>query len=355
MRTDAAPANAMPLAARRVFRLAITIALSLIFAYVLRFDMPFVAPIFAFLLCAAPKPPMALKGLLGLLLVLSLTLGVGLLLLPFLMHYPITGLMLVFIGLFVSNFLSINRGKPAVATLLAAGITTISAAGTLSFEFARIVIDAFILGAAVAVVCHWLVYPLFPEDKPQSITPATKGGIVQSNWLAVRATLIVFPCFLVLLVNPVTLMPMMMKAVLLGQQTSIMDAHHAGRELLGSTLVAGLFAVLIWSGLSIAPNLWMYFLWLLLVALFISGKLYAVLSSRYSPSFWQNALITMLLLLGPAVEDGANGKDVYQAFAVRMSLFIVITLYAWLALFLLEWLRSRTSANGAASIALEAH
>ena len=49
----------------------------------------------------------------------------------------------------------------------------------------------------------------------------------------------------------------------------------------------------------------------------------------------------MLILLGPAVEDSANGKDVYQAFAVRLGLFIAVTVYAWLAIVALEWLRLR--------------
>ncbi|MBO1519044.1 DUF2955 domain-containing protein [Oceanisphaera pacifica] len=355
MRIRAVHSNIMPLKARRVFRLALTIALSLMLAYALGVDMPFLAPLFVFILGAAPKPPIALKGLLGLLLVFSLILSIGLLLLPFLMHYPITGLLLVFVGLFVSNFISINLGKAAAATLLTVGITMISAAGTVSFEAARAVIDALLVGVAVGVVCQWLVYPLFPEDEQQaSGMPEKKADVVQSNWLALRATLIVFPCYLVLLINPAAFMPIIMKAVMLGQQTSIMNARHAGRELLGSTLMAGLFALLIWFGLSIAPNLWMYFLWMLLAALFISGKFYTVILSQYSPSFWQNVLITMLILLGPAVEDSANGKDVYQAFAVRMGLFIVITLYAWLALWGLEWLRCRTSSSSAESIALRA-
>lgn len=38
----------------------------------------------------------------------------------------------------------------------------------------------------------------------------------------------------------------------------------------------------------------------------------------------------MIILLGQSVQDSANGKDVVQAFAVRMSLFIAVTLYACL-------------------------
>jgi hypothetical protein len=49
----------------------------------------------------------------------------------------------------------------------------------------------------------------------------------------------------------------------------------------------------------------------------------------------------MLILIGPAVADSANGKDVYAAFFVRLGLFIGVTIYAWMALVFLEWWRAR--------------
>jgi hypothetical protein len=348
MPTEPARRLALDLAARRVFRLSLTVALALAAAYAIPLDLPYLAPIFAFMLTAAPKPPMGFKGMLGLMLLLSLTLGVGLLLLPVLIHYPLTGLLLVFIGLFASNFLSLNLGKGAAATLLTAGITMISAAGTLSQAVASSIIDAMVLGVGVAVVCQWLVYPLFPENEADTAPPAPAASNADSNWLALRATLIVFPSFLLVLVNPAAYLPIIMKSVMLGQQASVLDARHAGKELLGSTLMAGVFAVVLWSGLSMAPGLWMFFLWTLLLAIFMAGKFYAVLATRYPPSYWQNVLVTMLILLGPAVEDSANGKDVGKAFTVRMGLFVLVTLYAWLALVFLEWLRDRRRARNVA-------
>ena len=63
--------------------------------------------------------------------------------------------------------------------------------------------------------------------------------------------------------------------------------------------------------------------------------------ARWSAAFWPDVVINLLILLGPAVEDSANGKDVYKAFAVRFSLFVAVTLYAWFAMAALEWLRGR--------------
>ena len=131
-----------------------------------------------------------------------------------------------------------------------------------------------------------------------------------------------------------------MKSVSLGQQGSVTDVRHAVRELLGSTLLAGVFAVLFWFALGLMVNLWMFFLWMLLFSLYFASKLYQIIPSRFPASFWVNTAITMLILLGPAVQDSANGDNVYTAFFVRISLFIAVSLYASFAIYLLEHLRT---------------
>jgi hypothetical protein len=332
----------MPVAARRVFRLAFTVALALAFGYALALPVPFLAPLFALLLAAAPAPPIGLKGLAGLVLVVLLTLGCGLLLIPMITHYPVTGVLLVALGLYFSAHVTLNLGRGLVGSLLTVGVTLISAAGSLSYLLAITVIQSLVAGIAVAVFCHWLVYPWFPEDA----APAPKAGpkppaAGSSGWNALRTTLIVLPAYLLVLTNPSAYMAVIMKSVSLSQQGSLVRARDAGRELLDSTFLAGCFAVLFWFALSLAVNLWMFTLWMLLFGVYFAAKLYGVLPSRFPASFWQNTAVTMLILLGPAVQDSANGKDVYAAFAVRMGLFIAVTLYAWLAIALLERLRQR--------------
>jgi hypothetical protein len=61
------------------------------------------------------------------------------------------------------------------------------------------------------------------------------------------------------------------------------------------------------------------------------------------PSFWRNALVTMLILLGPAIEDSDAGKDVFTASAMRVGLFVGVALYAWATVWALErWRGSRS-------------
>lgn len=331
----------MDIGARRVFRLSLTLSASLAVAYGLQLDLPYFAPLFAFMLCAAPKPPMGLKGMIGLIAVLLLTLGIGLLLIPMLLEYPLTALMLVLVGLFFSNYLSLNLGKPQVGALLTVGLTMISAAGMSGFAVATTVIQAMIIGIVLALICHALIYPLFPEDAGDAVPPDQPMEHNRSGWLALRASLIVFPSYLLALTNPTVYMPLIMKSVALGQQASETDARDAGYVLLGSTLMAGVLAALFWVMLSIWPVLWMFTLWMLLFSIYITAKFYGVIASRFSASFWQNVMVTLIILFGPAVADSATGKDVYKAFAVRMALFVAVTLYAWLALVFLEWWRTR--------------
>lgn len=332
----------MPVAARRVFRLGLTLALALACGYGLQLPLPYLAPLFALLLTAAPAPPMGVKGLVGLVLVVVITLGVGLLLIPVLVHYPMSGVLIVALGLYLSAYVTINLGKALVGTLLTVGVTLISAAGTLNYLLALTVIQSLVLGIGVAIFCQWVVYPWFPEDEalPGKGKPKTPSA-VQSNWYALRSALIVLPAYLVVLINPAMYLPIIMKSVSLGQQGSLVKARDAGRELLGSTFLGGCFAAAFWFLLDLVTNLWMFSWWMLLFGVYFAAKLYQVFPSRYPASFWQNTVVTMLILLGPAVEDSANGKDVYAAFAVRMGLFVVVTLYAWLAISLLERLRAR--------------
>jgi hypothetical protein len=264
---------------------------------------------------------------------------------PILQNYPLSGLMIVALGLFFSNYVALNLGNGPIGTLMTIGFALISSAGLMSFQLALVLIQGLAVGIAVAVVCQWIVYPLFPENaappEPPPPTPA------QSSWLALRATLIVYPSFLLGLVNPAAYMPIVMKSVSLGRQDSVTDARHAGRELLGSTLTGGFMAILFWTLLSLWPSLWMFFLWMLLFALFIAAKLYGLFVTRYPPSFWMNVMVTLLILVGPAVADTANGKDPLTAFAVRMSLFVAVTTYAGLAVELLEGWRERRLARRA--------
>jgi hypothetical protein len=322
--------------------MSLTMALALAIAYGLGAPLAYLAPLLVVVLGAAPAPPPGFKGLLGLILVVLGALGVGLLLIPLLNNYPVTAVLLVAAGVYFSTYLSVVRGKGLVGTLLGVGFTLIPAAGTVDFALALVVIQSLVFAVALAIVCMWLVYPWLPEEAGAGPAAPALVNAGASNWIALRTALIVLPPFLLALANPANYLPLIMKSIVLGQQGSEVNARTAGRELLGSTFLGGCFAILFWFALGLYPNLWMFSWWMLLFGLFFACKLYGVIATRFPPSFWQNACVTMLILIGPAVEDAAIGKDVLDAFVTRMSLFVAVTLYAWFTVHVLERWRVRS-------------
>jgi len=149
------------------------------------------------------------------------------------------------------------------------------------------------------------------------------------------------PVFVLALTNPSFYMAAIMKTVALSQQAGETDALHAGRELVGSTLMGALIALAVWLGLSLWPSLWMLMLWMMAAALWAGSALFGARRTTFRPSFWSNALITSLILLGPAIEDSANGKSVLEGGVMRVSLFIGVALYAWATVWVLERWRAR--------------
>jgi hypothetical protein len=154
--------------------------------------------------------------------------------------------------------------------------------------------------------------PSDPAAKRPSPPPPSREA---AGWIALRSTLIVMPVFVLALTDPSFYLAAIMKTVTLSQQAGETDARSAGRELVGSTLL--------WAG---------------------SG-IFRVRPTSFRPSFWSNALVTMLILIGPAIEDSASGKGVFEASAVRTCLFVGVALYAWGTVWVLErWRGSRLRA-----------
>ena len=220
----------MPIGARRTFRLGLVVALSLALGYGMELQFPFFAPVFGLMLTATPAPPPGLKGLLGLILVVTITLGVGLVVTPLLGKYPVSALLIIAVGIYLSTYISVGLGKAFSGTLLALGFALIPAVGLVSYGLALDLIEGMLIGIGVAIVSQWIAYPFFPEDPRKQATakpPAVDAG--ESGWIALRAVLIIFPPLLLCLSNPSQYVPIIAKCVMLSQQGSTVSARSAGR------------------------------------------------------------------------------------------------------------------------------
>jgi hypothetical protein len=326
---------------KAVLRLAIGLGLAVLIAYGFALPLPFAVCLMAVLLLCSPAPPMPLlKGVVvgG---IVTCLLVAGVLMVPLLEHYPVTGVLLTGIVLFALFFAGARSASPLI-TFMVAAFTFIPVAGVAEQSLAIALAQAVGVGLVVGALVNGLSHTFFP-DAPAPAGTAPPPAIVDfdtARWQAVQATVVVMPVFVIALSNPALYIAAIMKTVLLGQQAGGTNARSAGRELVGSTLMGALMAMVVWFGLTLLPSLWMLMLWIVAAALWSGGRLFRVQPSRFAPSFWLNALMTMFILLGPAIEDAAVGKDPYAASATRVTLFIVVSLYAWATVWALERWRS---------------
>ncbi|BBP97157.1 hypothetical protein BSFA1_22860 [Burkholderia sp. SFA1] len=335
------------LSGRRALRMTAGVALCLAISFALDLPIPVIAPVFAVFLLATQNRSLSFKAGAMLGLVVMLTTGSGLLLVPLLRHYAFAGVLLVGLLLVLAFRYGLRGGNNLVATFSAAGLTMISAAGTADFQVAVTVVGALVKGLLLAVLVSVLSHALFPDAASARAAPAASAMPAdRAMRVALRAALVVMPAWLLAMTDPASYMPIIMKSVSLGRQSCTATARGAARELVGSTLAGGLLAIAFWFSLRLAVNLWMFFLWMLLFGLFVGRRLYGIDATRYSPGFWLNSLVTMIILLGQSVQDSVAGKDVYTAFAVRMGLFLAVTLCACLMLLLFDRPRAASDRSG---------
>jgi hypothetical protein len=325
---------------KAVLRLALGLGLAVLCAYGLALPLPWAVCVMAVLLLFKPGPPVpVLKGLLmG--AVIAMVVGAGVLMVPVLEHYALAGVALTG-ALLYAVFRAGAGGGGAQTTILAIALAIVPVAGVAEQALALRLGTTLALGIAIGALAGSVSHVLFPDApvpapaRPPATAPAPAGQD-QASQIALQATLVVMPVFVLALANPSFYLAAVMKAVLLGQQAGAGGARSAGRALVGSTLMGAWMAALIWFGLSLLPNLPMLMLWLMAAALWAGARLFGVKPSAWPPSFWSNALVTMLILLGAAIEDSVNGEDVLRASAVRVTLFVLVALYAWGMVWVLE-------------------
>lgn len=333
----------MTRADKAALRVTVGVGAATWLAYGFALQLPFVVCVMATLVLCRPGPPMPLARGAVLALVFGGMLTAGVLMVPVLEHYAFTGLLLTGTILYAVFYVGQRRSHPLTTVLLLAfvllpvvGVAEQAAIGALSLSLAV----GILVGTLVNAISHAL-FPDEPAGRGSKTTPRVQADPASAAWLALRGTLIVMPVFVLALTNPSLYLAAIMKTVTLAQQASHTTARDAGKELVGSTLAGAALGAAAWLGLSLWASLWMLVLWLMAAALWCASALFGVRRTGASPSFWANALVTALILLGPAIEDSASGKSVLQASIVRTCLFVAVALYAWVTVRALEQWRSR--------------
>ena len=325
---------------KATLRLAFGLGLAVLVAYGLALAVPFVVCVLSVVVLSRPGPPVPLLKGLVVALLLALLVAVGIAMVPLLEHYAFAGVLLTAVVLHRLFFAGLVGGNP-LSNVLVLSFALIPVAGVAEQALVGELSVALAAGVGIGVLVSAVSHALFP-DPPTPVATAVKARLQPeaAAWIALRATLIVLPVFVLALTDPSFYLAAVMKTVALGQQVDETEARSAGGELVGATLAGAAIAAGVWTGLSIWPSLWMLMLWYVSAALWTGSAMFGVRRTRMRPAFWSNALVTAFLLLGPAIEDSASGKSVLEGAVVRAGLFVAVAFYAWGMIRLLE--RRRT-------------
>jgi hypothetical protein len=329
------------LASTRSLRLGIGISLAIAVALIFNWSVAFITAVLTGMLLALPQPPPSIKLALGFLLVIGGTLLLGLTLLPMLHNQPAAAVLVISLAVFGCFYFGANGGSQTLVTFLLIGITLIPVIGSESVDVAIGITSGMLVSTVIAFPLVWLSFALVPDREAlprmskAKVVPPERQVVIRS---ALRSTAIMLPAFYWLLLTSETAayVAVLLKIATMGQQCSLESARAAGRELMWSTFIGGIAAILIWNVLQIWPTVLIYSLLFLLCGLIMGPRIFSGAGLAPRASFWSYGLVTMMIVLAPAAMDTASGTGASARFSERIIMFALATIYAVAAIYLFE-------------------
>jgi hypothetical protein len=328
----------MNIASVRILRLALGTAVSLWFSQAVNWPLSFIAPVITMFVLALPLPAPKLKGGIGLIAILTISLFGGLLLLPTLTNQPMVGILLLILALYWSFYFTAKGGSAVIGTFATVGIAVSTAIGTVNLDAVLAISSGVSFGAAIGVLFVWVAHALLPDSMAKheqqaaaKKTPAPpKPDLSAARWSAFRSLMIIMPVALWFLFSSASTayVPVMIKAASMGQQATNDGARKAGHSLVMSTIIGGAGAIIGWQILSIAPTLPVYTLVIAIAGLLMGPKIFQGQGMHPQAATWSYAFLTMIVILAPAVMDSAAGDPAGIKFWQRLLMFGGTTIYA---------------------------
>jgi len=332
-----------PVAARRILRLAFGTALALFVSQAMGWGLSFVTPVLLSVLLALPLPAPGLKK--SLVFIVALAVPVWLatwLLLPLLTYQPMVGMLLLVAACFWSFYYSASGGSPVLGAFLTMGLAIVAAVGSDSIVAVLVINKALMLNAVTGIAMASLAYGLFPDlppDGPAKKRPRverpSRDAAIRSAW---RSTAIVLPIivFFLFYAGSASYLAVMIKVASMGQQAENDRTVEVGKSLLMSTVIGGIGAIVMWNVLSIWPSLIMYTLLVALAGLIMGRRVFQGQGMAASAGTWSYAFLTMLVIIAPAVMDGAGGDAAGVKFFDRLAMMGFATLYGVAAVYVFD-------------------
>lgn len=324
------------IANRRILRLALGTALSMAFSQVINWPMSFIAAVFTMFLLSVPLPVPTLKSGIKFVLALVIPAYASMLLLPFMEYARWSGILLITLSLFGSFYYTARGGSPVMGTFMTLGMTMVVTVGSVSAEIMLQVVNGLATGAAAGIAFVFIAHALIPdipppEDTAAAVKPPRPPRIFPevARRSALRSLAVVLPLVIVFLFisTSASYAALMIKVASMGQQANAETSRRMGLEQIESTVLGGIGAILAFWVMSIYPSLLMFCLLIGLACLFYGRRVFQGPGMHLKGGMWSYALLTMIIIVTPAVTSTDASGDAGAAFYSRLFLFIVIAVY----------------------------
>jgi len=337
------PIEMDPVAARRIFRLAIVTTFALWFSQVVNWDVSYITPVLLSMLLAIPLPGVSVKQCIVFILALVIPVWTtSWILLPLLIHQPMVGILLLIAGCFWCFYYSASGGSPILGAFLTMGLAIVAAVGSDSIDAVIAVNKALTLNAVISIVILWLAHRLLPDKPLEAATgpppkkePPTREASIKSAW---RSTVIVLPVivFFLFYAGSASYLVVMIKVASMGQQAENDSTKAVGKSLLMSTFIGGVGAVIMWNVLDAWPSLTLYVLLVLMGGLIMGRRIFQGQGMSAGAGVWSYAFLTMLVIIAPALTDAANADAAGVKFIDRIAMMGWATLYGVAAVYVFD-------------------
>jgi hypothetical protein len=324
---------------RRIWRIALAVALGLAIGEAQEEPFSFLTPLLAFqLLMKAPQAPSLRQGI-GFVLAVTIASFAALSLANSLQDRQLVYVIvlgLIFFGCFLLQIQ--GKGGPLPGLLLVCN-AMVPVLSVISRDLAQDFVAVFILSTASAVLLAWLAHAAFPEtaqETPAGADAPVAGDSGNAIRTALASTLVLMPAVIHYLANDneASVVVLMTIIAILGQQAGM--RRRAALGLLLGNLIGGLLASLAYYAVVLVPSLPLLFLVVL-----ATGLLLAEAATRPTPAagIFAVAIPTFLILLGLGLTPITDGSG--AAFISRVIDVALASLYALAGMVLLLPLTAR--------------
>ena len=324
---------------RRTLRYAVGATLAMAIALGVGWPLSFLTPVLSLGFLAAPAR-LELKAGLGFVSIVAAACLAGLVLVEFLLPFPLVYLPFIGLCLFRLFYAKADGAASLVVTWLLIALLVLPLVGLIKPEISFLVAGGLVVGAAMMVLLVWLTWAMFP-DPPAPVAaapvPTAPAVALPTNAFKVKSALlsvtVVFPAVAVFYTLQWTGGILVLVFIgILSMQPGVAGNLKAGKALIIGNVIGGIASVMFYELLVMVPS----FPFMIMLTLFcglVFGR--QVFSGKKVGPLFGMAFSTVLLIIASTTSstDEADNKVVVRVLQMIIAVTYVVLAFGFLERF----------------------